>query len=112
MKKNLEFPGMVTSIPLMGMIMNLGKKNKGIGRKFLIFTTIASIVIVFFCINFLQVKSELTYRMHNVAELESQLSQLQQDNDAYENTVRSSLDMNRIRLIATSKLGMKYPDIS
>ena len=79
--------------------------NKG----FVLFLTAVSIAVLFTCINYLQVKSEITASMKNVANLESELAQLKEDNDAYESQVTSSVDLERIRKIAIGRLGMKYP---
>ena len=47
--------------------------------------------------------------MKNVAALESELSQLKEDNDAYYSQVTSNVDLSRIKKIAMSRLDMKYP---
>ncbi len=47
--------------------------------------------------------------MKTVASLESELTQLKEDNDAYYSQVTSNVDLNRIKKIAIGRLGMKYP---
>ena len=71
---------------------------------------IASIAVLFSCIHYLQLKSELTYKMQTVANLESELEELRNYNDAYENEVLNSVDLEEIKQKAIGKLGMKYPD--
>lgn len=82
------------------MNMNLG---------FVIFLSMVSAAVLFFCINYLQLKSEITGRMSDVAALESELSQLKEDNDAYYSQVTSNVDLTEIKQIAIGRLGMKYP---
>ena len=45
-----------------------------------------------------------------VANLESELEELRNYNDAYENEVLNSVDLEEIKQKAIGKLGMKYPD--
>ncbi len=82
------------------MNMNLG---------FVIFLALVSAAVLFFCINYLQLKSDITGRMSEVASLESELSQLKEDNDAYYSQVTSNVDLTEIKQIAIGRLGMKYP---
>ena len=85
------------------------EKAMAMNKGFVLFLTAVSIAVLFTCINYLQVKSEITASMKNVANLESELAQLKEDNDAYESQVTSSVDLERIRKIAIGRLGMKYP---
>lgn len=79
-------------------------------RGFVVFLMIASIAVLFSCIHYLQLKSELTYKMQTVANLESELEELRNYNDAYENEVLNSVDLEEIKQKAIGKLWMKYPD--
>ncbi len=47
--------------------------------------------------------------MKSVAALESELTQLKEENDAYYSQVMTSVDLNSIKKIAIGELGMKYP---
>jgi cell division protein FtsL len=78
-------------------------------RNFVIFLVAVSVAILFFCVNYLQLKSEITTSMKTVASLESELSQLKEDNDAYYSQVTSNVDLNTIKKIAIGRLGMTYP---
>ena len=44
-----------------------------------------------------------------VANAESQLAEMRQDNTAYEAQLNSSVDINKVKEIAIKNLGMKYP---
>ena len=59
------------------------------------FLTAVSVAVLFTCINFLQVKSEITASMKHVASLESELAQLKEDNDAYYSQVTSDSGYQR-----------------
>lgn len=75
---------------------------------FVLFLTLVSIAILFACVNFLQMKSEITRKANTLAVLESEYSQLKADNDAYYSQVSSSADIEKIKAIAINRLGMKY----
>ena len=66
-------------------------------------------VWLFCCVNYLQLKAELTGKIKNVASLETEWSQLKEENDAYESQVTSETDLNQIKKIAIGRLGMTYP---
>ena len=82
------------------MQMNLG---------YVIFLTVISVVTLFLCVNFVQLKAQLTSQMENVAKKETELSVLKADNDAFYNSVASSVDLEYIKSVATNELDMKYP---
>ena len=67
------------------------EKAMAMNKGFVLFLTAVSIAVLFTCINYLQVKSEITASMKNVANLESELAQLKEDNDAYYNQYWLSL---------------------
>lgn len=85
------------------------EKARSMNRGFVVFLAVVSAAVLFFCIHYLQLKSEITASMKNVALLESELTQLKEDNDAYYSQVTSNVDLNRIKKIAIGRLGMKYP---
>lgn len=85
------------------------EKALNMNRGFVIFLAVVSVAVLFFCVHYLQLKSEVTAQIKAVAALESELSELKEDNDAYESQVTSNVDLNEIKKIAIGRLGMKYP---
>ena len=85
------------------------EKAMSMGRGFVVFLAIVSVAVLFCCVNYLQLKSELTGKIKTVANLESEWSQLKEENDAYESQVTSEVDLNQIKKIAIGRLGMNYP---
>ena len=47
--------------------------------------------------------------MRSVANLEEELAQLKEDNDAYYSQGTSNVDLNQIKKTAIGHLGMRYP---
>ena len=84
-------------------------KAKSMGRGFVTFLAVVSVAVLFCCVNYLQLKAELTGKIKDVASLESEWAQLKEENDAYESQVTSEIDLNQIKKIAIGRLGMNYP---
>ena len=85
------------------------QKAMSMGRGFVFFLAVISVAVLFCCVNYLQLRADITGRIKNVAVLESELSELREENNAYESQVNSSVDLNRIKKIAIGRLGMNYP---
>jgi cell division protein FtsL len=81
----------------------------GINKAFVGFLAVVSVIVLFVSVQYLQLKADITSSIKQVASLESELSQLKEENDAYYSQVTNSVDMNEIRKIAIGRLGMKYP---
>lgn len=85
------------------------EKAKSMGRGFVVFLAVVSVAVLFCCVNYLQLKSELTGKIKTVASLETELSQIKEDNNAYESQVTSDVDLNTIKKLVIGRLGMNYP---
>ena len=85
------------------------QKAMSMGRGFVFFLAVISVAVLFCCVNYLQLKSDLTGKMKTVAVLETELSQVKEDNNAYESQVTSDVDLNTIKKLAVGRLGMNYP---
>lgn len=85
------------------------EKAMGMSAGFVVFLAIISVAVLFCSIHYLQLKSDITGKMKNVATLEAELTQLREDNDAYYSQVTSNIDLSRVKQIAITRLGMKYP---
>ena len=79
------------------------------GAGFACFLAVMSAILILCCIGYLQAKSELTHKMRAVANLESELETMREDNKEYESQITASVDLEKIRRIAIGKLGMGYP---
>ena len=77
---------------------------------YVIFLAATAVATLFLCVNFVQLKAQLTTQTEIVARKEAELSVLKADNDAFYNNVAASADLEYIREMAINKLGMKYPN--
>lgn len=78
-------------------------------RGYVVFLTACVVITALTAVLFVQMQSQMTTRMKNVANLESQLADLRADNDARYKNLTTSTDLEHIKKVAMKKLGMKYP---
>lgn len=69
---------------------------------------IAVVITLIVCVQYLQVQSEITYRLKNIHALEVKLADVTSQNDEMENSINSYIDLNYIYKVATEELGMSY----
>lgn len=84
------------------------KHAQGLGLGYVLFLTAACALTMWVCVGYLQLQADNTARVKKIAALESQLSDLKQDNDDEYNRVVTSVDLEEIRDIAINELGMVY----
>jgi cell division protein FtsL len=85
-------------------------RNMGVG--YVLFLSAVCVASLFFCINYLQVKSAITMQNETIAGLESQLSQLKDENDAYYDQVLNSVTLDDVKNAALNRLGLHYASAS
>lgn len=81
-------------------VMNLG---------YVLFLSVAAIIMFAVCIEYLQMKVNVTNRTNNIASLEGDLQDLTAENDELENKLNTSVNLEQIKKVAMEELGMVYP---
>lgn len=84
-------------------------KAMQMGRGYVMFLAVISVITLGLCVNYLRMRSALTTQLEAIAAQESELSTLKADNDALYNTVMASIDLEKVKMTAINKLGMQYP---
>jgi len=84
--------------------------NAGIDMFSLIILTVAIVATLYTCVEYLGVQSNIAQINKQVAELESNLSKLQNENSDALSQINTTLDLNNIYQVATNELGMVYPN--
>ncbi len=84
------------------------EKALQIDLPYLMILVIASCCTLFICVNYLQVRSDMTRRMDNIKRLEQELDTLKDENDTLETRINTSVDLDYVYKIATEELGMVY----
>ena len=73
-----------------------------------IFLAAAACMVLWSCVNYLQLQAETTSRMKHIASLETQLEDLRKENDDHYTRIMTSVDLDYIRDVAINELGMVY----
>ena len=81
--------------------MNLG---------YVLFLTASLIVAGVVLIGYIRLQSEITASVKHISAMESTLKSLKVANDEEYSRIESSVDLDEIRRIAITELGMTYPD--
>lgn len=84
-------------------------KAMSMSRGFVVFLSAMSIMAMFMCVSYVQLKTEITRQTKKIASLQTDLNDLRSDNDAMENSYEASVDLTEVYRKATQELGMHYP---
>ncbi len=97
-------------------LSNAVKKNRDkavyMNFGYVLFLTASLLVAGVVLINYIQLQSQITTSVKRVASMESELNNLKVANDEEISRIESSIDLDEIRRIAITELGMTYPDES
>lgn len=75
---------------------------------YILFMTMAMITAGVILTWYLNLQSEITASIKNIARLESQLNDMKLDNDENHARINSSIDLEEVRRVAVQELGMCY----
>ena len=91
---------------------NAARRNREralyMSRGYVMFLSACVVVIAFAAVNLIQMQSQVSQRMKNIAALESQITDLKADNDARYKEIVTSVDLDYIKDVAINQLGMSY----
>ena len=77
---------------------------------YVLFLTLSLLVAGYVLIGYIGLQSEITASVKRIASMESTLNSLKTANDEEYSRIESSVDLDEIRRIAITELGMVYPD--
>ena len=70
--------------------------------------TLAAIITLAICMQYLALRSSITSRLGNIEKLEREVEALRAENDALETSINTYVDLDYIYDVATKELGMVY----
>lgn len=85
------------------------EKVRQMSRGYVIFLAIASVATMFACVRYIELRSQVTATLKEVAKLETELNQLTAENDALYNQTINNIDLEYIKDVAMNQLDMDYP---
>ena len=77
---------------------------------YMIFLAAASCMVLWSCVNYLQLQAETTSRVKHSASLETELEDLRKENNDNYTRIMTSVDLDHIRDVAINELGMVYAE--
>lgn len=77
-------------------------------KPYVAFLAIAAMVVLFACVQYLQLQSDITQRSQEIASLQRELSKTKEENTTRYNAMVSYMNLEEIRDIAMNKFGMVY----
>ena len=77
---------------------------------YMIFLAAASCMVLWSCVNYLQLQAETTSRVKHIASLETELEDLGKENNDNYTRIMTSVDLDHIRDVAINELGMVYAE--
>lgn len=84
------------------------KQAMGINKAYVVFLSIAAILMLVVCVNYVQLRAELTNRSKNITALQEELANLNEANTTKYNAVMDSVNLEEVREKAMNDLGMVY----
>ena len=85
-----------------------GKKRHHMSLGYLLFLSLAVILMVMTLAWYISLQSQITNSVKNIATLESQLNTLKQENDEAYNRANGNVDLDEVKRIAIQEYGMTY----
>lgn len=88
-----------------------GSRRRGYMTPAMIAFMAAAMCVMAFCLfEYISLQSEVTSAVEEIADLESELSELKSDNDEALNAIESGISLDDIKYRAIAELGMTYAD--
>jgi len=73
-----------------------------------VFLVAAAVMVLWSCVNYLQLQAETTSRVKHIAELETELENKRKENDDNYTRIMTSVNLDYVREVAINELGMVY----
>lgn len=84
------------------------KKALRVSKRYVVFLSMAALLALVVCVNYIQLQSRLTSRSKNISALQEELSDLKEENNTKYNSVMDSVNLEEVRKKAQKDLGMVY----
>lgn len=75
---------------------------------YVIFLTIAAVLALIVCVNYVQLQSDITSRAKNIAAMQKELADMKEENNTRYNAIMDSVNLDEVREKAQTELGMVY----
>ena len=93
---------------------NAARRNRQralyMSKGYVAFLAIAAIVVLFVCMRYLQLQSEISSRANHITALQQELADTKEANTTRYNVIMNSMNLEQIRDIAINEFGMVYAE--
>ena len=86
----------------------LRHKTVVVDRTYLAVLIIASVFTLGLCFSYIQMQTSINTRISSIETKKQQLDKLKSENDALQNSIDTSVNLDEIYRVATQELGMVY----
>jgi len=90
----------------------LRNKTVNLDAPFLFAFSVAMVCTLVLCFSYIRLQTEINTRISSIESMKQQLDSLKSENAALQNSIDTSLDLDRIYRVAVQDLGMVYADDS
>lgn len=84
------------------------RQAMGINKAYVVFLSFAAVLMLVVCVNYVQLRSELTSRSKHITALQKELVSLNEENTTKYNSIMDKVNLEEIREKAINELGMVY----
>lgn len=75
---------------------------------YVMFLTLAAMLALVICVNYVKLQSRITKRSENITALQAELADMREENNTRYNFVMDAVNLDEIRTKAQNELGMVY----
>ena len=75
---------------------------------YVVFLTVAALMALIVCVNYVQLQSRITSRSKNITAMQEELADMKEENNTKYNAIMDSVNLDEIRDKAQTDLGMVY----
>lgn len=84
------------------------RQAMGINKAYVVFLSFAAVLMLIVCVNYVELRSELTSRSKNITALQEKLVTLNEENTTKYNSILDAVNLEEVREKALNELGMVY----
>lgn len=84
------------------------RQAMGVNKAYVVFLTFAAVLMLIVCVNYVQLRSELTSRSKHITALQEELVALNEENTTKYNSIMDAVNLEEVREKALNELGMVY----
>ena len=82
------------------------RRELRVGKRYVIFLSVAAVMALFICVNYVRLQSEITSRSSSITALQEELADMREENNTKYNSIVDSVNLDQIKQKAEGEMGM------